>query len=304
MGTGTMVVAQLRGMAFCFWLLAPLAAYAGGGCTGFTLDSPPKVDFDNDIQPIFDRRCVSCHSPGANGFEALGLDLRPGHSQRSLVNIPSPQDPSWMRVVPFDESGGVLYHAVRCVDSPVGGRMPPPGSEPLTDREINAIRSWIIRGAPPGRAGNGRAMPIQLAVAGSWHDPSATGQGFVFEVVPAKSTRELALFVAYWLTQADERSLATPQERQRWFVALGRFSEGESSVTLDVKQVTGGAFDEYTVMRNAPSIGTALLQFHDCGEATLHYALEFGDPPLQAQRGIALRRLTPNVSCEQLDAHR
>lgn len=304
MGAVTTVVAQLRRIAFCFWLLTPLAAYAGGGCTAFTLDGPSKVDFDNDIQPIFDRVCVSCHSPGADGFEALGLDLRPGQSQRSLVNIPSPQDPSWMRVVPFDDGRGVLYHAVRCVDSPVGGRMPPPGSEPLTEREIKAIRSWIIRGAPPGRAGNGRVLPIQVAVAGSWHDPSATGQGFVFEVVPAKSREEKSLLVAYWLTQADDRSTATPQERQRWFVALGGFSEGESSVTLDVKQVTGGTFDDYTVMRNAPSIGTALLQFHDCNEATLHYALEFGEPPLPAQRGIALRRLTPNVSCAQTDAQR
>lgn len=36
---------------------------------------PPQISYSEDIQPIFNGWCTSCHAPGGQGFEASGLDL-------------------------------------------------------------------------------------------------------------------------------------------------------------------------------------------------------------------------------------
>ncbi len=37
-------------------------------------DNSPK-SFAEDVMPIFRGRCISCHQPGGEGFQASGLDL-------------------------------------------------------------------------------------------------------------------------------------------------------------------------------------------------------------------------------------
>tara|TARA_B100000315_G_scaffold258633_2_gene311493 strand:- start:4722 stop:5120 length:399 start_codon:yes stop_codon:yes gene_type:complete len=34
------------------------------------------VSFKNDVFPILELRCLSCHQPGGSGFEKSGLDMR------------------------------------------------------------------------------------------------------------------------------------------------------------------------------------------------------------------------------------
>jgi len=34
------------------------------------------VSFEEEIMPILQRRCVECHQPGGEGYEASGFDLR------------------------------------------------------------------------------------------------------------------------------------------------------------------------------------------------------------------------------------
>jgi cytochrome c553 len=35
----------------------------------------PTASFKEDVQPILVGRCVSCHSPNGEGYQASGLDL-------------------------------------------------------------------------------------------------------------------------------------------------------------------------------------------------------------------------------------
>lgn len=51
--------------------------------------------FSSDIQPIFDRKCISCH-PVAYPY----LDLRRGHSYDDLVRVSASTRPAFERVVP------------------------------------------------------------------------------------------------------------------------------------------------------------------------------------------------------------
>jgi hypothetical protein len=99
------------------------------------------VSFATDVQPIFNRWCVSCH--GADG----GLSLAAPGSYNNLVNKPShyfsPDDAFILRVQAFSPDSSVLYGKV--VGAQFGQRMPP-GTQ-ITPTEIEKIRVWILEGA-------------------------------------------------------------------------------------------------------------------------------------------------------------
>ncbi|MCC6011863.1 c-type cytochrome [Candidatus Caldipriscus sp.] len=85
-------------------------------------DTGESINYDRDIQPIWNRNCTSCHSGSS---PSGGLDLSAGVSYSNLVNVISPTYNVW-RV-----RSGKIY----------GGKMPPGGS--LSSDEINLIRKWI-----------------------------------------------------------------------------------------------------------------------------------------------------------------
>ena len=99
-------------------------------------DTGGSIDYDRDIQPIWNRSCTSCHSGSS---PSGGLDLRAGVSYSNLVNVISPTYNVW-RVRSGKPDSSVLYHKI--IDSGrYGGKMPPGGS--LSSDEINLIRRWI-----------------------------------------------------------------------------------------------------------------------------------------------------------------
>ena len=87
------------------------------------------IDYDSQIQPIFDARCVDCH--GNFG----GLDLS---SYENLMNGGS----SGESIVPFDHFSSELWIRIN------SGQMPP-GNNDLTQDQINLISQWIDEGALP-----------------------------------------------------------------------------------------------------------------------------------------------------------
>jgi hypothetical protein len=99
-------------------------------------DRGGSINYDRDIQPIWNNRCVSCHSGSS---PSGGLDLRAGVSYSNLVNVISPTYNVW-RVRSGKPDSSVLYHKI--IDSGIyGGKMPPGGS--LSSDEINLIKRWI-----------------------------------------------------------------------------------------------------------------------------------------------------------------
>jgi Ca2+-binding RTX toxin-like protein len=112
----------------------------------FTVVDPVAsgVNYTAEIQPIFTSRCIECHS-GANAPH--GLRLNEGESYGRLVNVQSREVTSLMRVEPGDPDNSYLVHKITGTQA-VGGRMPL-NRTPLTDAQINLIRSWISEGANP-----------------------------------------------------------------------------------------------------------------------------------------------------------
>jgi len=93
------------------------------------------------VQQILTGNCAGCHPPNQ------GLDLTTGHAYASVVDVPSREAPSLMRVKPGDPANSYLFQKVTQAKPLVGARMPREGP-PLTSDEITTLRSWIEQGAP------------------------------------------------------------------------------------------------------------------------------------------------------------
>jgi hypothetical protein len=102
------------------------------------------TNYDDDIQPIFDAECTSCHSgasPSAN------LDLS---DSSEIIDVASDDVPSMDRVEPGDTSNSYLWHKIKGTHGSVGGAgsTMPRGGGSLTSAEISLIGDWIDEGAP------------------------------------------------------------------------------------------------------------------------------------------------------------
>jgi hypothetical protein len=94
--------------------------------------SAERVSFGGDVQPIFDRKCTSCH-PVSYPY----LDLRRGRSYDDLVRVLAATAPAFERVLPErPELSYLLTH-------------PPDPSQAglLTRAELRTITAWIREGA-------------------------------------------------------------------------------------------------------------------------------------------------------------
>lgn len=101
---------------------------------------PTTVSFANDIQPIFNARCVSCHP---NEGE---LSLLPSVSYDNLVDVESFSYAPAVRIAPGDTNASVLYNKVKGLQA-YGQRMPEPPDPALTVDERLKLRAWILEGA-------------------------------------------------------------------------------------------------------------------------------------------------------------
>lgn len=112
--------------------------------------TPGMVSFANDIQPIFDGRCIRCHNPG---LLQGSLDLSQGNAYANLVGQPTSETcmgevPDSVRVVPFDLECSMLWLKTLPDDRRCGRPMPPPnGLGVIAPDELALIEMWIAQGA-------------------------------------------------------------------------------------------------------------------------------------------------------------
>lgn len=103
-----------------------------------------RVNFEEQVQPIFAKHCVVCHlAGGAQGELALHPD---GWS--ATVNVESRQS-SLRLVEPGKPDASYLYLKLTGEHRAAGGSgetMPSP-QVPLSRDEIDTIRAWIAQGA-------------------------------------------------------------------------------------------------------------------------------------------------------------
>ena len=101
--------------------------------------SPPPLmaTFDSIQANIFTPICSSCHG-GANPAENLNLDAT--HSYNDLINVPSTEEPSIVRVKPgFPSQSYLVLHIQKEGDG-------------ASATDLSFIEQWITDGAPPSTA--------------------------------------------------------------------------------------------------------------------------------------------------------
>ena len=125
-------------LAGLFFLLAACTADKGPVFTEIDL---VDISFSAEIQPIFTNNCIGCH----NDSHPTGLDLRDGMSYNLLVNVSSANYAPNLRIAPLSTENSVLWHKING-DNVFGGIMPAIGG-PLSNFEIEKIRTWIESGA-------------------------------------------------------------------------------------------------------------------------------------------------------------
>ncbi len=100
----------------------------------------PAVEFRNEILPILSNKCFRCHGPDAETRQA---DLRLDEREAATHELPSGSK----AIVPGDPEHSEVW--MRIVAEDVEQRMPPASSgEPLTAAQQDALRRWILQGAP------------------------------------------------------------------------------------------------------------------------------------------------------------
>jgi len=155
------------------WLsIATLLAAQGSLSCG---DEPTfeGVTYTEDIRPIFNRRCTTCHRPGGPS----GVDIRNPYSSEDPPNVGLARaqtqwklrNPS-LSIPEFDVKAGepdnsfLLYKVSdpdlallpADPDGPDGPAIPPAGAHmplqvlPLSDDDIYLLEDWVFAGAPNG----------------------------------------------------------------------------------------------------------------------------------------------------------
>lgn len=117
-------------LALSVLLIAPLALSAADPLPS----APTEIDFAQDIQPLLQKHCWSCH--GSEKQESgLRLDLR----DAAMLG-----GDSGKAIQPGDSAGSRLIELVSAADPDEA--MPPEG-QPLSQQQIDLLRAWIDGGA-------------------------------------------------------------------------------------------------------------------------------------------------------------
>ena len=123
---------------------SPLDGDDGGTCRTFA------SSFEALQHIVFEGH--SCSADACHGEAALGgLDLRPEVAWDNLVDAPSTNSGE-VRVSPGSAIRSFLYQKLVAATKPdeisVQGSPMPVGRPPLSERELEALRLWIVKGAP------------------------------------------------------------------------------------------------------------------------------------------------------------
>jgi hypothetical protein len=136
-------------------LLMVAACGGGSGSTASSMMPPPAgqtpplmATFDSIQANIFTPLCATCHS-GPNPPVNLNLDAT--HSFNDLINVPSTEQPTIVRVKPGDPMSSFL---VQHIQSDGDGASP---------TDLTFIEQWITDGAPPGASAMSMAEKFQVA---------------------------------------------------------------------------------------------------------------------------------------------
>ncbi len=114
-----------------------------GEARGQIMTPPTLADLQSNIFHI----CAACHTGPTSTSLPSGQDLTPGHTFTSVVNVPSIEQSTLMRIRPGDPENSYLIHKVEGWTT-INGVQMPYGGPYLKQAQIATILAWVTAGAP------------------------------------------------------------------------------------------------------------------------------------------------------------
>lgn len=127
--------ARLSGAAVLVWS----CLFSNCLCLTSHAAEPAAIDFNRTIRPILSSTCFKCHGPDAEERKGgLRLDVREGALQKLESGAQA--------IVPGKIDESELVRRILSTDD--SERMPPPSNQKqLTDKDKEALRTWVAQGA-------------------------------------------------------------------------------------------------------------------------------------------------------------
>lgn len=158
----------------------------------FFITSAFAVDFDREIRPLLQERCIECHGEkkqkGELRLDAKTFAFKGGHDGPAIVAGKIDKSPLYQRLTTSDEDE----------------RMPPEG-DPLTPAQIKVIQTWIESGAHwPENAADKAALADKRLQHWAWQPLTkfSTPQN-IDSIIHAKLTEKKLISAP----EADRRTL-------------------------------------------------------------------------------------------------
>lgn len=130
----------------------PLVMIMAAGCQGGVNPvGPPTgrtISYSQEVQPIYDAHCTSCHAAGGFGstFGGGSMVLTSGQSHATTVDQASAQRPDLLLIKPGDSASSLLFLKVS-QDTPPSGETMPLFGDRLSSTELAILKDWIDQGA-------------------------------------------------------------------------------------------------------------------------------------------------------------
>lgn len=230
----------------------------------------PTANFGNGMSPYAVSESLQVAVTGQYSLADVGVFTAVDVQVLVYQDSFNANDPQANLLTTIDDGGTVLLEEekdYRVVVTPVV-----PGS----------TGDWQIELFPPG------SPAINAGIGGTWFNPATPGQGFVIEAYPDTGLLSAAWFTYDLMAAADPGDATLGAAGHRWFLAIGPFSEGDSSSDMNIQLTSGGAFDSSTpeVSQDA-KYGEASVEFIDCQNAIFSYDI----PSIPVSGTIPLTRI-------------
>ncbi|HXB34648.1 MAG TPA: DUF1553 domain-containing protein [Puia sp.] len=142
-------------------LIAALSLLGVGLVCWRILTPEHRVDYNTDVKPIINAKCITCHG-GVRAKGGFSLLFREDAFAKTESGRPA--------IVPGDPDHSEMIRRITNVDPEV--RMPYK-HEPLTREEIDILREWVTEGAPWGE--HWAYRPVEAPAVPAVSDPWAQG---------------------------------------------------------------------------------------------------------------------------------
>lgn len=121
------------GIATIF-LFSAMVSVLLSACSG-----EPEASFSQDVRPILEKNCLSCHQAGGAGFEASGF------SMASYDELMKGTDGGKMVIAGDVEGSNLVVLMEGRADPSIS--MPHGSMDPVPTQDIATIKKWIAQGA-------------------------------------------------------------------------------------------------------------------------------------------------------------